>query len=104
MNRFRVLYRHHTREGDHGLAVAISRDGLHVTQVDDLSSNPGFQPGQYLKLSNTFSWAAYRNRVRCYAGDTGRGPLRQRLVAAAISLLAWHGGAEEITDHLDLSL
>lgn len=96
--RLVILYSETSPDGAHGLAVGISRYGLHAVQVDRLDD------GRFLKQAGIFDWPAVRQRERCYSGDDGRGRLRQRLVAAAISLLAYHGGDEALTEHLDLSL
>ena len=85
---------HKVVSGGHGLSVSIDRQGVNVaemTPVEGLIEKP---EGRYLVQTASFSWDKFRNRQRCYSGDNGAGRMRARLVAGAISLLAYWGGDE----------
>ena len=80
----------------HALAVGISRRGVHAVAVDYVAgcfdSPP---PAPYLARKALFSWREFWARERSYSGDDGSGPMRERVVAGAISLMASHGGEIE---------
>jgi hypothetical protein len=55
----------------------------------------------YRVTERSFTWEDYRTRDRCYSGDDGSGKLKARLVAGAISLLAYWGGSSDSTGEVD---
>jgi hypothetical protein len=97
----RVIYAQTDARGEHGLAVGISRDGVHVTECHYVGA---VAPAPYLRRSAVYTWPQYRSRYCGYWGDDGTGPMARRLVAGAISLLSYWGGDEEFVPEMDLSL
>lgn len=95
---YREIYRETDDTGENGLAVGIGRDGLRVVECRYI----GDADAPYLKITGHFTWPEYRARYRGYSGDDGSGRMRDRLVAGAISLLAYWGGEEELVDSMDL--
>lgn len=67
------------------LMVWIDRQGLSIRQWDD-ESDIGFNV-----QTAFYSWARYKDRAHVYSGDDGSGRMKARLVAGAISLLAYWG-------------
>ena len=49
----------------------------------------------YSVQNGWFNWDSYRKRERCYSGDDGSGTMKKRIVAGAISLLAYWGGSSD---------
>ncbi len=97
----KVIFRGFSADRRHTLIVGISRRGVHVTEVADARGcfdQP--PPAPYLATTAVFSWQEFRGRERCYSGDDGSGCLRQRIVAGAISLIAYYGGDEKWLDDI----
>ena len=74
------------------LMVGYDRYGIQIRQWSD--EVPEGETG-YSVRDGWFSWESYRKRERCYSGDDGSGRLKDRLVAGAISLLAYYGGSTD---------
>lgn len=94
--RVRTIYVRFSQDGQHALAVGISRRGVHVLAADNVAgcfdTSP---PTPYLAMKAFFSWQEFWERERCYSGDDGSGPMRERIVAGAISLMASCSGEPE---------
>lgn len=95
------IYHKVVRETGSGLSVGIDEYGIKVSELTCIEGLIEDPEGAYLIITGHFSWNAYYNRNRCYGGDNGTGNMRERLVAGAISLLAYWGGEEGFIDNLN---
>jgi hypothetical protein len=94
--RVRTIYVGFSEDREHALVVGISRRGVHVLSLDNVAGcfdTP--PPAPYLARKAFFSWREFWMRERCYSGDDGSGPMRERIVAGAISLIAFCSGEPE---------
>lgn len=71
------------------LMVGYDHYGITVREWSD--ETPEGETG-FTVSEGFFTWTQYRNRRRSYCMDDGRGPLKTRLVHAAISLIGYYGG------------
>jgi hypothetical protein len=91
---------HKVTDTESGLSVSIDRNGIAIKEITPVAGMMDDPEGDYLITEGRFSWEQYRGRTRSYAGDDGQGRMRDRLVAGAISLLAYWGGEESWSDDL----
>ncbi len=93
-----IIYENYPRKQhpESGLCVAIERDGIRVVEIQwvEFDTETG-----WLVTSALYTWDAYHKRHHCYSGDDNGGKARERLTAAAISLLAYWGGEEKLFRH-----
>jgi len=74
------------------LMVGYDRYGITIREWSD--EVPEGDTG-YSVQEGYFTWKQYRDREQCYSGDDGSGKMTARLVAGAISLLAYWGGSSD---------
>src|ERR1700744_4673102 len=74
------------------LMVGYDRYGIQIRQWSD--ETPEGETGFSVE-GGFFTWQQYAKRERCYSGDNGSGNHKDRLVAGAISLLAYWGGSSD---------
>ena len=74
------------------LMVGYDRYGIQIREWSD--EVPEGETG-FSVQDGWFSWDSYRERERCYSGDDGSGTMKKRIVAGAISLLAYWGGSSD---------
>ena len=72
------------------LMVGCDRYGISIREWSD--EVPEGETG-FSVQDGFFTWRAWRERERCYSGDDGSGRMRARLVAGALSLMAYYGGS-----------
>jgi hypothetical protein len=72
------------------LMVAYDRDGITMREWSDDCEENGYHVHEAF-----FTWEQYRKRDRSYSRDDGTGKLKQRLVAAAISLMGYWGPSSD---------
>jgi hypothetical protein len=97
----RNIYHKTVPDTGSGLSVAIGREGIAVSEVTSVAGLIDNPPAPLLVVTRTFSWKQYRERERVYSGDNGAGNMRARLVASAISLIAYWSGEETWLDTLE---